>query len=83
MIELVFKITTVQFLCANYHFMGNFKLDFKGLEFVVTQEKITRACLGSDTGEFIVITFLTSYLILLSKYVLPVSKSTFFLISAR
>lgn len=62
MIDLVFKITIIQFPCANYHAMGNFKPNFKGLEFVVTQEKITRACLGSDTGEFMVITFLTSYL---------------------
>lgn len=76
MIELVFKITIIQFPCANYHFMGKFKLDFKGLEFEVAQEKITRACLGSDIGEFIVIPFLTSYLSILSKYVLLVSKST-------
>lgn len=52
--------------------MGNCKLNFKGLEFVVTWEKI-KACLGSDIGEFVVTTFFTSYF--RSTYLLLVSNS--------
>lgn len=40
--------------------MGSFILNFKGLEYVVTWEKITKAFLGSDIGEFVVTIFFTT-----------------------
>lgn len=54
------KLSIAQFPYAECDFMGSFILNFKGLEYVVTWEKITKAFLGSDIGEFVVTIFFTA-----------------------